>query len=369
MTESGPKVVGASCLSNLSLSWRGVGQAIVDRSSRDHRASHEGTLDVAIAGIPADRPKSERMAERLMSRSAVLGHLATCAAVADAGWVTADSPPNGALSDVGLFMGVGASGGSVSQLQAMLSQSIDNGEFSLHAFGRQGLRACNPLYAFQLMNNFAMCHAAILGGMQGPNAALFSRGGGTVMALSEALFVFADDHEDCHRVLVGGADCATDPVTHAELARHGFCAEGLVPAEGAAILALSDRAGDRALATVKCSAIAPLGEVGLKSAVASALPDREHARGDLCDLVVSAGWGPARQAELAAIASELAPAASVVDVTREMGESLAATPALAWVVAIDLLQGNFDRALVLTCGIDDHVGAVLFHAALEEASA
>ena len=37
------------------------------------------------------------------------------------------------------------------------------------------------------MNNFTLCHSAILQGPAGPNSAFFSRGGGTLLAISEAM--------------------------------------------------------------------------------------------------------------------------------------------------------------------------------------
>ena len=170
--------------------------------------------------------------------------MAARAALADAGWDRDD------VSDVGMYMGVGASGGSVVQLETMLAASMDTGALSLADFGRHGLRACNPLFAFQLMNNFTMCHAAILSGMRGPNMALFSRGGGTVCALAEAIHALEDPSEPCERALVGGADTALDPVTRSELIRAGWLAEGFVPAEAAGLLALSADDKDRVLGRI-----------------------------------------------------------------------------------------------------------------------
>ena len=100
---------------------------------------------------------------------------------------------------------------------ALLDESIEGGAFSLARFGEHGLGACNPLLAFQLMNNFTMCHGAILEGVGGPNGALFSRGAGTTAALIQA--VHAIRQEDCDHAVAGGADSATHPVTRAELAR------------------------------------------------------------------------------------------------------------------------------------------------------
>jgi hypothetical protein len=85
------------------------------------------------------------------------------------------------------------------------------------------------------MNNFTLCHGAIQEGLAGPNAAFFSRGAGTVLALCEALAAL--DEGDCERAVAGAADSALHPVTWAELTREGRAARP--PSEAAALLALS----------------------------------------------------------------------------------------------------------------------------------
>ena len=44
--------------------------------------------------------------------------------------------------------------------------------------------------------------------------------------------------------------------------------------------------------------------------------------------------------------------------TAALGEMLAATPALAWVAAVDRLSGDDRRVVVLSAGIDGDVGLV-----------
>ena len=56
------------------------------------------------------------------------------------------SPPN---REVGFYLGVGASGGGMDQLTAMLQASLNDGRLSWERFGDAGLRACSPLYAFR----------------------------------------------------------------------------------------------------------------------------------------------------------------------------------------------------------------------------
>ena len=142
----------------------------------------------------------------MMSRAAYLAAAAVHAALRE---LRRRGPGWGRRADTGLFLGVGASGGDIPELEAMLRESVAGDAFSLDRFGDAGLRAANPLFAFQLMNNFTLCHGAILAGLEGPNAAFFSRGAGTVRALREAAFAVAEGEAPV--ALAGGADSALIP--------------------------------------------------------------------------------------------------------------------------------------------------------------
>jgi hypothetical protein len=268
------------------------------------------------------------------------------------------------LEDVGFYLGVGASGGSVEQLTAMLAGSIAGREFSLPRFGDQGLRACNPLFAFQLMNNFTLCHSAILHGTQGPNAAFFSRGTGTVFALLEAVHAILAG--ECRRALVGGADSSVHSVTWAELVREGWAARGLVPGEGASILALGDPAEPHGtVGFVERVSVLSCRTLTLPRALAGIKEDLDCAT---VDAVVLAPWGPPARDPLLSFAVEALDGRpgpeTIWDVSRVLGESLAASPALAWAVALDLLADErfshrISRVLILSAGLDGDVGLVV----------
>ena len=163
-------------------------------------------MNVVGVGVCAEVPPAadvrEERARRTMSKAAVLAVHATRAAVESAGWTD--------VSEVGQFVGVGPSGGSLEDLEKLL---------------RGGVRSAHPLLAFQLMNNFAMCHAAIDRGFGGPNRAVYSTGAGTVFAWVQALLSRAD------RFVVCGTDTPTHPVT-----RHSLGAGEWT--DGAAMLAI-----------------------------------------------------------------------------------------------------------------------------------
>jgi hypothetical protein len=257
------------------------------------------------------------------------------------------------------------------ELEAMLAASVDARGLDLGRLGTAGLGAANPLYAFQLMNNFTLCHGAILAGLEGPNAAFYSRGAGTVMALREAAFAVADG--DTPRALAGGSDSALHPVTLSELARGGWTARGLAPAEGAALVALTSESGLGRPRLERAEVWHPRDGDALPDVVARAL-DAEPSPA-VPTVLVLAGWGPAtgvalRQATdhlgsslsssaLAGLSSSRPP--EVIDATAALGEALAATPALAWCLALDWLAASTrGRAVVLSAGIDGDLGLVTF---------
>jgi hypothetical protein len=162
--------------------------------------------------------------------------------------------------------------------------------------------------------------------------------------------------EDGHaRVICGGADSATHPVTWAELRREGHLAGGLRPADGAALVALA-KAEAGALARIEHCSIHNSRAQNMSKATAAAI---ETMTRDL-DLVVLAPSGDQTQRTLLDRVHDALPGATVVDLLVGLGDALAASPALAWIAAVDLLrEGRFRRAAVLSAGIDGDLGVVV----------
>jgi 3-oxoacyl-(acyl-carrier-protein) synthase len=348
-------IVAAAAVSAFGLGWRGLSQAAARGEpgfapSVLLAGSHPGTLASEVAPIARADDAGDVRQRKLMTRPARLAAIAARLALAEARFTER-------REEIGFFLGVGASGVAMEELPPMLRASQDERGFSLARFGREGLQAQNPLFAFQTMNNFTLCHAAILSGTGGPNAALYSRGGGTVLALAEALHAL--EAGECDRALAGGADSALHPVTWSELGREGLAAAGLVPGEGAALLAvaLAAEAPDALARVLGCARESarrrPVAEA--LDALAARLPGASEA-----DVIVIAPWGPPLREALAGLARRLAPAATVIDLSRALGEALAATPALAWVTALDsIVSGGARRALALSAGLDGEIGGVL----------
>lgn len=345
MTRNTPRVavVGAGAVSAFGLGWRGLGGAVVEgtpRLSTSHALSvtHPGVEASEVPSLMPTQDAGDAHQRQLMSRGARLAAVALREVLRDTRW-------DAGREEIGAYLGVGASGGSMDELTGMLQASIDGGTFSLERFGREGLAACHPLFAIQWMNNYTLCHAAILEGVGGPNGAFFSRGAGTVRALREAVMSVAIG--ECERALAGGADSALHPVTWAELTRAGFVDQGLVPGEGAGMLALSSRPEDVPLAYIERCEVRPM------TALTHATYD---CRGRV-DAAIVAAWGPVPGGELGLAVARLGIRAA--HSVRVLGEALAASPALAWAAALDLLvKRRARRVLVLSLGVDEEVGLV-----------
>ena len=311
-----------------------------------------GAVDVPHPSRPEDIRQ-----RKLMSRAAWMSALVMRDAMAVSRW-------SAYREEVGAYFGVGASGAEMNDVASLIGASIDDAKkFSLARCGKEGLDASNPLFAFQIMNNFTLCHGAILEGLAGPNAAFFSRGLGTVTALEEACLALIEG--DCERAIVGGADTATHPVTLAELEREGFLREGLVPVDGAAAVALA-REAEVPLGRVESIWVWPVerprdgivpraGVLRDAAVLASADALAEHP----CDLLVLAPWGTPSREVMKELPESLAIKQSI-DLTNLLGESLAATPAIAWVAALGMLvETGGKRALVVSAGPDGDLGAVV----------
>jgi len=298
----------------------------------------------SFAGMPADQPLANPRARKMMSRAAYLAARALADLVRETGWEAAP---------IGYYLGVGGSGGSLDDVIALLDASLVDGAFSLTRFGDRGLAACNPLLAFQLMNNFTMCHGAILEGLRGPNSAVFSRGAGTIAALAEA--VYAVRSGECLHAITGGADAPKHPVTTAELAREGYLARGLMPADAVGLLALARSTSRDEVIVDGVAYVSGRGRPPGQAIVD--VFERVSTRDTGVDVIVIAPWGPPAADTLRAAASARFPEALILDTT-PLGESLAASPALAVSAAVDALRDRPGRAAVLTLGVDGDPCAV-----------
>ncbi len=338
-------IAGAGAVSACGFGWRGLGtQLATGTSALAHSAqlaqSHGAVLAGEVGAIPPDLDVDAR-ARKLMSHPARLAAVALKLALVEAQWHANE------CAEAAFYLGVGASGASIDQLSVMLDASIAEHAFSLTRFGGAGLAACNPLFAFQLMNNFTLCHGAIQSDVSGPNSAFFSRGGGTVTALAEAHWQIASGLSAY--ALGGGADSALHPVTWSQLLRDEPEAQAMIPGEGAGLLALSSHPAG-ALAVLQAVQLHSAGEVraggqALLTGIAHSIAGVEP--------VILAVSDPALRERL----QQVLPSGGF-DVCAMLGDTLAASPALAWCAALDLVMAGAARAHVISAGLDGAIGHV-----------
>ncbi len=402
-------ILAASALGAHGADWRGVAGLIrAGAAFASPCAELGGVVGAQVPVIPAAIAVEPR-ARKLMHRGAELACSAMRALLV--GGVTAEAQD-------GMFLGVGASGIALHEVQAMVPVSFEGPSFSQARFATEGLLACNPLFAFQMMNNFTLCHPAIRHGLQGPNAALFSRGAGTVGALAEAMA--AVNSGECERAIAGGADSALHPITWSELRRDRD--PPAVPGEGAALVLLAPQAAGSSRRPLRDVGEeftgAGSGSVGLlagpgrgtggqvmgtvapgaSSAEAAGLPARSArvpvtggvptasgadlslgflhrsevrrasplgVRETLSALaafepsgVVLAACGAHRMAEWSRSVVAALPASELLASSSIFGEALAASAALGLLVALDLLREGAGRAALVVAGPDGELGLV-----------
>jgi hypothetical protein len=167
---------------------------------------------------------SQKKNLKLMNRASQL-------AIAAAKMATQSIDP-AQLSDAGLFLGVGMSGGELASLSNMLSESMSqDGTLDLLLMGERGLSRVNPLLSFHVLNNMPLCHLSIELGVRGPHGAFYCEDAASgLRALSRAADCVT--RGEAPIALAGGADSLLDTINLA-LSTHKR------PSEGAAIVLFS----------------------------------------------------------------------------------------------------------------------------------
>jgi hypothetical protein len=174
---------------------------------------------------------TQKKSLKLMNRASTLGIAAARLALNAGPSMNAGGISAGSLSQAGLFMSVGMSGGELSALAAMLSVSVTDEGLSLPLMGEQGLSRINPLLSFHVLNNMPLCHTSIELGIHGPHAALYTADtAGGLRALARAAQCIL--RQEAPLALAGGADSPLDTINLMLSASEH-------PAEGAAMMIFS----------------------------------------------------------------------------------------------------------------------------------
>jgi hypothetical protein len=210
--------VGVACA-------RGVGDATILLSSEQASFMAAEGAPRQLGTVPHFEPAlfvTQKKSLKLMNRASTLGVAAARIAVTGVE----------GLSEAGLFMSVGMSGGELTTLTGMLSVSTtEDGGLDLRLMGEQGLSRINPLLSFHVLNNMPLCHTSIELGLHGPHAAFYTAGApGGLRALSRAAQCIM--RQEASVAIAGGADSPLDTINLA-LSSYEH------PAEGAAMMVFS----------------------------------------------------------------------------------------------------------------------------------
>ena len=140
--------------------WRGLAAFV-------RRGGAPAALEVPA--LAANDEPCEPRQRKLMSRAAYLGRRRDQARAARARRPRRlESRPPASL----LYMGVGASGGEIAELEAMLRESVDGGQFDLGRFGAAGLTRRQPAVCVPADEQLHALPRRDPGGLQGPNERL-----------------------------------------------------------------------------------------------------------------------------------------------------------------------------------------------------
>jgi 3-oxoacyl-[acyl-carrier-protein] synthase II len=203
--------------------------------------------------------KKERKSLKVMSRTVQLAVAAAQLALDDAKIDKARLEP----TRFGVEFGAGLIATELEEL-GVASQLCTNGKpglVDLEKWGAQGLPCMPPLWMLKYLPNMLASHVSILHNAQGPNNTITESDVASLLALGEAFRILRRDLADFF--LVGGADSKMNPLSMVRLSlftplsrRNDAPAracrpfdrgrDGLVPGEGAGVLALEEREHARA---------------------------------------------------------------------------------------------------------------------------
>ena len=184
------------------------------------RAFDPGGFPSQVAGEVAQLkindfvPKTQRKATKLMSRDIQLAVAAADQAVRDAQLKTKGSCPEDE-PDIdpersGVNIGAGLICCDLVELGAAVAQAIENGTFSYHKWGREGMAALTPLWLLKYLPNMLSCHISIIHDLQGPSNSITCGESSGLLSIGEAYHTILRGKADL--IIAGGAECKVNPM-------------------------------------------------------------------------------------------------------------------------------------------------------------
>jgi 3-oxoacyl-[acyl-carrier-protein] synthase II len=158
-------------------------------------------------------PKTHKKATKLMSRDIELAVVAANEAFTSSGLITKGiDPENVNINPERMAVNLGA--GQIScdlvELAPAVAASINNGQFDIRKWGKDGLELVTPLWLLKYLPNMLACHIGIIHDIQGPSNSITCAEASSHLAIAEASQVIARGGSDY--ALAGGAEAKINPI-------------------------------------------------------------------------------------------------------------------------------------------------------------
>ncbi len=164
-------------------------------------------------------PKGYRKSIKIMSRDIQLALVASYLAVKDAGLVTkcvverdeaAGRPVNMDPARFGANIGAGLICADINELAGALHSAVENGEFSITKWGREGMNNLTPLWLLKFLPNMLACHVTIVHDAQAPSNTITCGEASSHLAIGEACRII--ERGDADVCIGGGAESKMNPM-------------------------------------------------------------------------------------------------------------------------------------------------------------
>jgi len=158
-------------------------------------------------------PKSVRKATKLMSKDIELAVIAAREAVTDSAIVTKaidEQNINVNPRRMAINLGAGLISCDMVELAPAVAKSVEQGQFSMRKWGKDGLELVTPLWLLKYLPNMLACHVGIIHDIQGPSNSITCAEVSAHIAIAEAAEVIKRGNADI--ALAGGAEAKVNPV-------------------------------------------------------------------------------------------------------------------------------------------------------------
>ena len=158
-------------------------------------------------------PKTHRKATKLMSRDIELAIIAANEALTNSGLITKAIDPDNINIEptrIAINLGAGLISCDLVELAPAVAASVNNGNFDLRKWGKDGLDLVTPLWLLKYLPNMLACHIGIIHDIRGPSNTITCAEAAGHLAIIEASQIIARGAADI--ALAGGAEAKVNPI-------------------------------------------------------------------------------------------------------------------------------------------------------------